>query len=768
MRSLRGKLLLATIAVQVAVILALLLASHRAIRDALMAEVRNEARTAQLLLAAAAAPLVAEKDYAALRDVAREGATAIGLAYLVLYDLDDKPLASSGPLPDTGARVAPADAEDFIAHDGLFHIAAPIRLGGQPYGRMQFGIPTERLATVERRLWLQTIGIGAVGLTASSLLLILFMSVLTRGLRELAGATERIGAGQYDIAVPVRGHDEAARLATAFNDMSRALAERVAALRDSEARQRALVEALAEGVVFQDENGKVLAANEAAARILGLAREQLLGLDSFDPHCRAVHRDGRPLAADEHPSIVALRTSKPQRDFVMGVTRRDGTTAWISVNSMPLVRPGDDRPHATVTSFADITARIEAEARLQRMNAELEERVASRTRELVAALEVAERASRAKSEFLSRMSHELRTPLNAILGFAQVLQLRTDALPAGARDALRQIETAGWHLLELINDVLDLSRIESGTMTVSREPVDVAPLVTDCARLADPLARKHQVQVFNRAADVAGLYALGDRTRLKQVLTNLLSNAIKYNRAGGSVTLALARGPDGWIEIAVADTGRGFTQAQLAQMFQPFNRLGAEGGPVDGTGIGLVITKRLVELMHGTLGVETTAGAGSVFTVRLQSAPSGAAAAPPPAPALPPSTVDRVRTVLYIEDNPSNVDLMAGVLALRPGVRLLTAANGAAGLALARRERPDLILVDVALPDIDGFEVCRQLRAEAAFVRAPIVALSANAMPSDIEKGRRAGFDAYLTKPLDVPTFLAELDRRLAGGEGER
>ncbi len=768
MRSLRAKLLLATMAVQVAVILALLLASHRAIRDALMAEVRNEARTAQLLLATAVAPLAAEKDYAALRDIAREGAAAIGLAYLVLYDLDGKPLASAGPSPDTGARVAPADAEDFIAHEGLFHITAPIRLGGQPYGRMQFGIPTERLTTVERRLLLQTIGIGAVGLTASSLLLLLFTSVLTRGLRELAGATERIGAGQYDIAVPVRGHDEAARLATAFNDMSRALAERVAALRDSEARQRALVEALAEGVVFQDASDKVLACNEAAPRILGLAREQLLGLDSFDPRWRAVHRDGRPLAADEHPARVALRTGEPQRDFVMGVLRPDGTTAWISVNSMPLLRPGDDRPHATVTSFADITARVEAEARLQRMNAELEERVAARTRELVAALEVAERASRAKSEFLSRMSHELRTPLNAILGFAQVLQLRTDALPAGARDALRQIESAGWHLLELINDVLDLSRIESGTMTVSREPVDVAPLVTDCARLADPLARKHEVQVFNRAADVEGLYALGDRTRLKQVLTNLLSNAIKYNRAGGSVTLALARGPDGWIEIAVADTGRGFTQAQLAQMFQPFNRLGAEGGPVDGTGIGLVIAKRLVELMHGTLSVETTAGNGSVFTVRLQSAPIGAAAAPPPAPALPPSTVDGVRTVLYIEDNPSNVDLMAGVLALRPGVRLLTAPNGAAGLALARRERPDLILVDVALPDIDGFEVCRQLRAEAAFARAPIVALSANAMASDIDKGRRAGFDAYLTKPLDVPTFLAELDRRLAGGEGGR
>jgi PAS domain S-box-containing protein len=764
MHSLRNKLLLATIAVQVVVILALLLASHATIRDVLMAEVRNEARTTQLLLATAVAPQVAEKDYAALREITRESAAVIGLVYLALYDLDGRPLASAGPLPDAGAPVARADDADFVAHGGVFHIAAPIGLGGQPYGRMQFGIPTERFFAGERRLLLQTIGIGGVGLAASALLLLFFTGVLTRGLRELATATAQVGAGQYGIALPVRGRDEVARLATAFNDMSHALAERVAALREAETRQRTLVEALAEGVVFQDENGRVLACNEAAPRILGLAREQLLGHEPFDPRLRAVHRDGRPLAADEHPSRVALRTGEPQRDFVMGVSRPDGTTAWISVNSMPLVRPGEDRPHATVTSFSDITARIEAQARLQRMNAELEDRVAARTRELVAALDATERASRAKSEFLSRMSHELRTPLNAILGFAQILQLKADALPAPARDQLRQIETAGWHLLELINEVLDLSRVESGTLTVSREPVDVTPLVNECARMAEPLARMHDVQLVNRAAEGQALHALGDRTRLKQVVTNLLSNAIKYNRPGGSVTLALAHGADGCVEVSVADTGRGFTQQQLGQLFQPFNRLGAENGPIEGTGIGLVITKRLVELMGGTLHVATTAGAGSVFTVRLPVAQRGAVPAPSPAPVPQTPAAEGARTVLYIEDNPSNVELLASVLTLRPGVQLVCAADGASGLALARSRRPDLIVVDVALPDIDGFEVCRRLRADAAFARAPIVALSANAMPDDIAKGRHAGFDAYLTKPLDVPAFLAAMDRWLGQG----
>jgi CheY-like chemotaxis protein len=365
------------------------------------------------------------------------------------------------------------------------------------------------------------------------------------------------------------------------------------------------------------------------------------------------------------------------------------------------------------------------------------------------------------------MSHELRTPLNAILGFAQVLQIKSDALPAAARDQVRQIETAGWHLLALINDVLDLSRIESGTMTVSREPVDLAPLVAECAQMAEPLARRHEVRIVNRATGGARLHALGDRTRLKQVITNLLSNAIKYNRAGGSVTLTLARSADSAVELAVADTGRGFTEAQLGRLFEPFNRLGAEHGPVEGTGIGLVITRRLIELMGGSLHVETNAGVGSVFTVRLPQAAPDAAPVPAPAPPAHAPGSDRTHTVLYIEDNSSNVELLADVLALRPQVKLLAAGSGSAGLALAREKRPDLIVVDVALPDIDGFEVCRRLRADAQLARTPIIALSANAMASDIDKGRQAGFDAYLTKPLDVPMFLAEIDRRL-GGEHPR
>jgi PAS domain S-box-containing protein len=764
MRSLRNKLLLATVAVQVAVIVVLLLAGHRAVRDLLAAEMRHYARTAQLLLATAFGPQIAARDYAQLRETATESAAVMGLAYLVLYDTEDRALATVGAPPQTQAPLARADDAEFVPHEGAFHVVAPIRVGAQTYGRMQFGIPADRLAASQRQLLGLTVVVGAIGLAASVLLLLWLTGVLTRGLRELAAAAAQIGAGKEGIALPVRGRDEVAALAAAFNDMSRALAERIAALRDAEARQRALVDALAEGVLFRDADGRVLACNEAAARILGA---DLLGRDASDPFAHATRRDGRPLAADDEPARVALRTGQPQRGVVLGLRRPDGTPLWVSVNAMPLARPGADRAHATVTSFADITAHIDAQTRLAQSNAELEQRVAARTRELVAALEAAQEASRAKSEFLSRMSHELRTPLNAILGFAQVLQIKSDALPAAARDQVRQIETAGWHLLALINDVLDLSRIESGTMTVSREPVDLAPLVAECAQMAEPLARRHEVRIVNRATGGARLHALGDRTRLKQVITNLLSNAIKYNRAGGSVTLTLARSADGAVELAVADTGRGFTEAQLGRLFEPFNRLGAERGPVEGTGIGLVITRRLIELMGGSLHVETNAGVGSVFTVRLPQAAPDAAPVPAPAPPARAPESDRTHTVLYIEDNPSNVELLADVLALRPQVKLLAAGSGSAGLALARERRPDLIVVDVALPDIDGFEVCRRLRADAQLARTPIIALSANAMASDIDRGRQAGFDAYLTKPLDVPTFLAEIDRRL-GGEHPR
>jgi len=377
---------------------------------------------------------------------------------------------------------------------------------------------------------------------------------------------------------------------------------------------------------------------------------------------------------------------------------------------------------------------------------------------------VAEHASRAKSEFLSRVSHELRTPLNAMLGFAQILRMRGAAVSADERDQhVGQIEKAGWHLLELIKELLDLSRIEAGTMLVSREPVPLQRLCAECIELLQPLARAAGITVIDRTVDVEPLAALGDNTRLNQVLMNLLSNAVKYNRQGGSVTLTLNAVDSDWVEIGVADTGRGFTAEQLRDLYQPFNRLGADQAEIDGTGIGLVISKRLTEMMGGQLELDTREGAGALFTLRLPRAqPVEEEQGPPQHVPAPPADTPRVkRTVLYIEDNPSNVDLVESVLSERSDIELLVAPDGPTGLNLANNRRPDLILIDIGLPGIDGYEVCRRLRARMDLKATPILALSANATQADIERGHAAGFDDYLTKPLDVKLFLSHVDRLL-------
>ena len=537
-------------------------------------------------------------------------------------------------------------------------------------------------------------------------------------------------------------------------------------LRESEARHRLLFETMEVGVVYQTPDGRIEAANPAAEKILGLTLDQMQGLTSMDPRWRAIREDGSNLPGAEHPAMVALRTGHPVRDVVMGVFHpQDNAYRWISVTAVPEFHEGEAAPYRVYTTFADMTARRQAEEKIQRINAELEARVARRTADLQAARDAADRANKAKSEFLSRMSHELRTPLNAILGFAQILRLRSEKATSVQREEyMAHIEKAGWHLLELINEVLDLSRIEAGRMVVSHEPVQLQRLCAECLQLVQPLTRSAGIAVVDHTTAGEPLFAFGDRTRLSQVLMNLLSNAVKYNRRGGSITVTLRAVDDDWVELGLADTGPGFTQEQLRHLYEPFNRLGAEVSATEGTGIGLVVTKRLTELMGGRLDLVTTEGVGSRFTVRLKRAPEmDEADMPPERPtrdALPPPHAARTK-VLYIEDNPSNVDVVRSVLQLRPGVELIEAPDGPTGLARVDAEKPDLILIDIALPGIDGYEVCRRLRARAQTSAIPIIAVSANAMESDIEKGRQAGFDAYLTKPVDVEALLAHLDKLL-------
>jgi len=410
--------------------------------------------------------------------------------------------------------------------------------------------------------------------------------------------------------------------------------------------------------------------------------------------------------------------------------------------------------------------------------------------ELNQALAAAEKANRAKTDFLSGMSHELRTPLNAILGFAQLMESGVPSPTPSQQRNLDQILKAGWYLLELINEILDLSLIESGKVTLSQEAVSLAEVMLECRAMIEPQAQQRGIGMTFPLFDTPH-FVKADRTRVKQVLINLLFNAIKYNRPGGSVAmeysitsqpsgriksdLAASAGgagdlpepgaqsiPPNWLRISVRDTGAGIAPELISQLFQPFNRLGRETGKEEGTGIGLVVTKRLVELMGGVIGVDSTVGVGSVFWVelRLTDAPRLAAHetkhASQAQAQLPEGTP--LRTLLYVEDNPANLELVEQIIERRPDLRLLSAADGTLGIEFARAYQPEVILMDINLPGISGVEAMKILRADPLTAHIPIIALSANALAHDIERALAAGFFNYLTKPIKVNAFMDALD----------
>ena len=419
--------------------------------------------------------------------------------------------------------------------------------------------------------------------------------------------------------------------------------------------------------------------------------------------------------------------------------------------------------------------RARARQEVMRLNEQLEGRVHERTMqlelansELELAIEEARAANQAKSAFLSSMSHELRTPLNAILGFAQILS--SNAMPTTPEQKLEfsnHILKSGRHLLTLINEILDLAKVEAGALTLSMEAVDLGEVLAECRTMIEPLAAARGIRVLFPDG-CHGMQLRADRTRLKQVLLNLLSNAVKYNREGGAVVLdCLDAGPQR-LRLSVRDTGMGLESGQVAALFQPFNRLGQEGGTQEGTGIGLVVTRRLVELMGGEIGVTSSPGVGSVFWIELSTAMPAAAPAPAVAAERVPPAVTEAdsggapRLVLYIEDNPANLKLVQEIVRFRPDLRLLSAPDGHVGLSLARSQHPEVILMDLNLPGMSGFEVLAQLRRDPATSAIPAIALTANAMPRDIERGLAAGFDRYLTKPIDIDKFNEAIDGVLA------
>ena len=499
------------------------------------------------------------------------------------------------------------------------------------------------------------------------------------------------------------------------------------ALRDGSERLRAILDTVIDPIITIDERGFVESFNPAAESVFEFRAAEVIGrnVNLLMPEPFHTAHDGylaRYLATGER-RVIGLGREVSGR-------RKSGAT-------FPMELAVSELKFSNKRMFVGVVRDITERKRLDRM----------------------------KSEFVSTVSHELRTPMNAILGFTQLLSYDSN-LTASQKANLAKVRKAGEHLLDLINDVLDLSRIEAGKVTLSLEPVVLGDLLLECRNMAQPLADARNIRLLMDVEAVADACVHVDRTRLRQVLLNLVSNAVKYNRDGGSVWVTCASVASRRVRVAVRDNGRGIALDQQAQLFQPFNRLGAERGEIEGTGIGLTITKQLVELMQGDIGFESSPGTGSTFWVEFaveSAAPASLAGRARDAAPVRPNRRSGTHRVLYVEDNPVNLELVQALCAqFWPNMQLLSASTAEVGLELAAAQRPDLILMDINLPGMDGYQALARLQADANLCRIPVLAVTANAMKENIERGRAAGFADYLTKPIDIPKFIATLDRLLA------
>jgi PAS domain S-box-containing protein len=536
------------------------------------------------------------------------------------------------------------------------------------------------------------------------------------------------------------------------------------------ALQKAIFDSANFSSIATDAKGVIQIFNVGAERMLGYAAADVM--NKITPaeisESQELISRAKSLSTELETSIspgfeaLVFKASRGIEDiYELTYLRKDGSRlpAVVSVTALR-----DD--YKTIIGYlligTDNTARKAAEVERARLDQVLRDKNA----ELEAARSVADKANQAKSEFLSSMSHELRSPLNAILGFAQLMESGSPEPTTVQKASIDQILKAGWYLLELINEVLDLALIESGRLSISVEPTSLPDVLEDCQTMIEPMAQKRKISLHFPVLDVS-CFVGADRTRLKQVVINLLSNAIKYNRIGGSVTVTCSQRAKTRLRISVRDTGEGLSPSDVAQLFQPFNRLGKENSDEQGTGIGLVVSKRLMEQMGGEMGVSSTLGTGSVFWIDLDiaSAPQlhgELTEFPLTAGGVGDDTdLTRIRTLLYVEDNQANMELVRQLIARRPDMRLLGAEDALRGIALAKTHQPDVILMDINLPGISGLQALKLLRDDPATLHIPVLALSANAMVRDIEKGLEAGFFRYLTKPIRVSEFMMALDEGL-------
>ena len=550
------------------------------------------------------------------------------------------------------------------------------------------------------------------------------------------------------------------------DNTARKLAEE--ALLKAGALQNAIFKSANFSCIATDAKGVIQLFNVGAERMLGYTAAEVLNkitpADLHDPLEMIVRAEAlsQELGTRIAPGFEALafKASRGIEDvYELTKIRKDGSRIP-AVVSVTALRDAQDGIIGYLLIGTDNTARQLVEEERKRFALALQETNVK----LESAKSVAEKANLAKSEFLSSMSHELRTPLNAILGFAQLMSGSSPPPTASQAKRIDQILQAGWYLLKLINEILDLAVIESGKLSLSKESVSLSEVMNECQAMMEPQAQQRGIVMSFPRFD-APVFVSADRTRLKQIVINLVSNAIKYNTERGTIVVACAVSGSERIRLSVKDTGAGLPPEKLAQLFQPFNRLGQEAGGVAGTGIGLVMSKRLADLMGGVLGVESTVGVGSTFWCELNVAEKPQLAirnGEAEALVLPEALAAAARrTLLYIEDNPANMQLVEELIAEGPGMRLVTAVDGTLGIELARTTQPHVILMDINLPGINGFKALKILRADPGTAHIPVIALSANAMPRDIEKGLEAGFFRYLTKPIKINEFTDTLNAAL-------